>query len=84
MCYERVVRRGVATLVVSLAFAGCAEGPTEPDRDRWTDSEFDFTEDVIAFETEREGNKEIYLVTVDGSDGINITNIDWKRRTPQS
>ena len=35
---------------------------------------FDFSGDLIAFETQRDGNREIYVMTPDGANAINITN----------
>ncbi len=68
------VTYGATALVVALAFSACADSPTEPDQSAWTDTEFDFTGDLIAFETQRDGNREIYVMKPDGSDGINVTN----------
>ena len=62
-------------LGTALILGACDAGPTEPgDEDPWTDPVFDFSTGAIAFETERDGNREIYLMTADGSDGINISN----------
>jgi Tol biopolymer transport system component len=62
----------VPVLVIALAVVSC-DSPTEPDGGG-TPSEFDFSRDLIAFESLRGGSIDIYLITVDGSDFINITN----------
>lgn len=57
-------------LVIALAALSC-DSPAGPDD---PNSEFDFSRDLIAFESSRRGSIDIYLMTVDGSDVLNITN----------
>ncbi|MDX1450277.1 MAG: hypothetical protein R3246_14600, partial [Acidimicrobiia bacterium] len=64
---------GLSALVLTFGLAAC-EGPLDPETNAWSDYEFDFSQDIIAFESQRDGNREIYLMAADGSDGINLTN----------
>ena len=77
MCDRRRARHGIPMLLASLMVTACCDSPTEPEFDdaAWNDTEFDFTVlDLIAFESQRDGNREIYLMKADGSDGTNLTN----------
>jgi Tol biopolymer transport system component len=58
-------------LVVALAVVSC-DSPTDLPPD--PHAEFDFSRDLIAFESQRGGSIDIYLMTTDGADVINITN----------
>jgi Tol biopolymer transport system component len=59
-------------LVIALAVVAC-DSPTDPGEEEGP-SGFDFSRDLIAFESYRGGSVDIYLMTVDGSESINITN----------
>jgi Tol biopolymer transport system component len=67
-----VGRRGCGRLAVlgfALAVAACGD-PTGPS----SGSDFDFSRDLIAFESQRDGIIDIYVMTTDGSEVINVTN----------
>ncbi len=54
----------------TLLITACDQNdPTEPD----SNPSFNFAQDLIAFVSDRDGQKEIYLITPDGSESINIT-----------
>ena len=58
-------------LAASVGLGACGEnGPNEPG----PGPDFDFSGDLIAFLSERDGPPEIYLMTADGAEFINITN----------
>ncbi|MEJ2539168.1 MAG: hypothetical protein P8188_04250 [Gemmatimonadota bacterium] len=69
--------RRLAALALTVAAAACTDSasPTGPEEDPWTGEGFDFTaSNLIAFESDRDGNREIYLMTPDGREGVNLTN----------
>lgn len=60
-------------MVLSVSLGSCGnDNPTGADMDPQTD--FDFDRDLIAFRSDRDGNDDIWLITPDGSESINITN----------
>lgn len=60
-------------ILLSMAFVSCgAENPSSTDQE--AEAEFDFSGDLIAFRSDRDGNDDIWLMTPDGSESINITN----------
>ncbi len=60
----------LAAVVVSVGLSTCGDDTTSgPD----PMSGFDFSRDLIAFRSERDGQQEIYLITADGAELINIT-----------
>ncbi len=63
----------VTAFLAALLVAACGgDDPTGPPPP--PEPSFDFDRDLIAFETQRDGNREIYLMSTDGADFINITN----------
>ena len=66
----RRVRVLLPVLALSLTTAACGEPLRVDVEEAWSDDEFEYGADIIAFETNRDGNREIYLMTDDGSDGI--------------
>lgn len=76
MSFTRRVRLHVSILVIALTLVACGRSPTEPGpRGRnGNASDFDFTRELIAFESTRDGNRDIFLMTPDGSELVNITN----------
>ena len=58
----------VVALLILFA-CGDEDSPSGPDPELG----FDFSVDLIAFRSERDGQQEIYLITPDGSEFINIT-----------
>jgi Tol biopolymer transport system component len=63
----------IATVALALAISACCD-ITDPTVDPDPNSEFDFSRDLIAFESLRSGSIDIHLMTTDGSEIINITN----------
>jgi Tol biopolymer transport system component len=60
----------LTVFTLSLGFTSCGEDSSnEPD----VDPDFDFTGDLIAFRSDRDGNNDIWLMTPDGGEFINIT-----------
>jgi Tol biopolymer transport system component len=72
MPFERSAPNRFAILAFALAVVGCGDGLTDPIDG--SDTDFDFSRDLIAFESLRNGSWDIYLMTVDGAEIINITN----------
>lgn len=65
--YRKII---LIAVVMLIAITGCGDDTsTGPD----PDPEFDFTGDLIAFRSDRDGNDDIWLMTPDGSELINIT-----------
>lgn len=64
----------VALALVAFACGESATDPTDPTVDPDPNGEFDFSRDLIAFESLRSGSVDIHLMTTDGSEVINITN----------
>lgn len=61
----------VAAVVMSTVFSSCGgDNPSDSE----PEPEFDFNGDLIAFRSDRDGTDDIWLMTPDGSDLINITN----------
>lgn len=59
--------------------SGCGEdSPSGPE----SESEFDFSGELIAFRSDRSGNEDIWLMTTDGSEVINITRNSSADRDP--
>lgn len=58
-------------LTISLSSCG-SDNPADADMD--PEPEFDFDRELIAFRSDRDGNDDIWLMTPDGSESINITN----------
>lgn len=71
MRVTRSVLYRFAVLLMAGASVACGDGLTEPEP---PPVEFDFTRDLIAFESLRGGNRDIWLMTVDGSEVVNVTN----------
>lgn len=66
--YRKVI---LSAVIILIGLTGCGEdSPSGPDPEQ----EFDFTGDLIAFRSDRDGNDDIWLMTPDGSESINITN----------
>lgn len=66
--YRRIMLIAVALLI---AITGCGDDtPNGPE----TDPEFDFSGKLIVFRSDRDGKDNIWLMTPDGSESINITN----------
>jgi Tol biopolymer transport system component len=70
MSYIRGRSLRLPALVIVLAVVACGRSPTAGDDG---DDGFDFSRDLIAFESTRDGSLDIHLMTVDGKDVINIT-----------
>lgn len=68
-----VRRTSIVALIVSTCFLGCS-GDDNPVNGGDDEAEFNFNQDLIAFRSDRDGQDEIYLVTTDGEETINITN----------
>jgi len=58
----------VALFALGISACSSDDGTTGPN-----DDDFDFTGDLIAFVSDRDGQSEIYLIQSDGSELINIT-----------
>lgn len=71
-------RYGLYALMVGVLVIGCRDsttGPSGVDPDPPPDdTTFDYSADLIAFESTRDGNYDIYFVTSDGSAVVNVTN----------
>ena len=70
-------RYGLYALLVGVMVISCRDNPTGPGGGTDLppgDTLFDYTADLIAFESVRDGNPDIFLMTVDGSAVINATN----------
>jgi Tol biopolymer transport system component len=72
MAFARSGSCRLFVLAIALAVGAC-DSPTDPPSDDDPPAAFDFSRDLIAFESERGGITDIYLITTDGSDLINIT-----------
>lgn len=71
----RGARYGVSVLIIGLLVSSCGDrrSLTDLQQDTDGDSEFDFSADLIAFESTRDGNADIFLMHADGSAVINAT-----------
>ena len=68
-------RHHLPVLALALLVGACGDSPTDPDGGGETDpADFDFTVDLIAFESVRSGNPDIFLITADGAAVVNVTN----------
>ncbi|MDX1746203.1 MAG: hypothetical protein R3324_09725 [Halobacteriales archaeon] len=76
----RGARYGSYALMLALLAVSCRDSPTgldgggggpEPPPE---DTVVDFSADLIAFESTRDGNADIFLMTTDGSAVVNVTN----------
>lgn len=68
---KRVIHFSV--IIVFIVLYSCrSDNPGNSDLE--PDPEFDFTGNLIAFRSDRDGNDDIWLMTPDGSEVINITN----------
>lgn len=66
--YRRII---LVAVVLVISITGCGDdSPVSPGHE----PEFDFSGDLIAFRSDRDGNDDIWLMTPDGSESINITN----------
>lgn len=76
MNLARGARYGLSALVVGLLVSSCGDrrSLTELEEDTEDGTEFDFSADLIAFESMRDGNPDIFLMTANGSAVINVTN----------
>jgi Tol biopolymer transport system component len=63
-----------AAVALALVVFACGESPTDPNVDPDPNGGFDFSRDLIAFESRRSGYIDIHLMTTDGAEVINITN----------
>ena len=71
----RICRHPASLVILVLGAAACdSASPTGPDDGAWGDPDFDFGRGAIAFESDRDGNREIYLMTADCTDVTRITN----------
>jgi hypothetical protein len=53
-----------SAIFISFSFFACSDdSPSGPEGD----SDFDFSADLIAFRSERDGQQELYLMTTDGA-----------------
>lgn len=61
----------VATIACSIGLGACSgdDGVTDPD----PAPAFDFSGDLIAFRSDRDGQQEIYVITPDGAKFTNLT-----------
>jgi len=70
--YRRIIFLAVVLLI---AMTGCGEDtPSSPEFEPEPEPEFNFDGELIAFRSDRDGTDDIWLMTPDGSESINITN----------
>ncbi len=56
------------TLLGAIALIGCADNPTD------LENSAQLADTKIAFLSDRDGNREVYVMNADGSNPVNLTN----------